>query len=184
MSRAWTHLLAGTVRGRRSARGPGIRTGLCMSGFTLIEITLGILVLAIATTTVLAALSEEGERIARAAERTTALRLARSLLEEVLAAEFEDPESQDGSFGKEEASRGSFDDVDDYHGWSSAPPVNALLLPVAGAAGFTRNVVVENVSAASLDTVVAAGSSPFKRVTVVVRGSFEELRLVGLRARR
>ncbi len=97
--------------------------------------------------------------------------LADELLAEILAQPYEDPE-EPGGFGLEtgesNASRATFDDVDDYDGWSSKPPRRKDGKFLNAYPQFRRSVVVEQVSDADLQTVVAAGSSSFKRITVQV----------------
>jgi MSHA pilin protein MshD len=80
-------------------------------GATLIELTISIVVIAIAASAVLGVLSSTVGRSADAMVLTQAVAIAEAYLEEIALKPFADPDGIDG-----EASRPSFDDVDDYDG--------------------------------------------------------------------
>ncbi len=121
------------------------------------------------------------------ADNAIAIELASDLMAEILALPFEDPVLAKGSFGLGvgETTRPTFDDVDDYDGWTESPPQARDGTPLAGTeyVGFARSVIVENV--ASDPAVVAIdGTTPGKRVIVEVKhGGKRVQRLVGYRTR-
>jgi MSHA pilin protein MshD len=80
-------------------------------GATLIELTISIVVIAIAASAVLGVLSSTVGRSADAMALSQAVAIAEAYLEEIALKPFADPDGIDG-----EASRPSFDDVDDYDG--------------------------------------------------------------------
>jgi hypothetical protein len=99
--------------------------------------------------------------------------LAQELLNEILQAEYQDP-GETPTFGLETGEgatanlRTDFDDVDDYHGWSSNPPRerdNAT--PIAELTGWQRDVTVVLVEIAAPTTVTATAEG-LKRITVTV----------------
>ncbi|MEE9294762.1 MAG: hypothetical protein V3W34_07360 [Phycisphaerae bacterium] len=98
--------------------------------------------------------------------------LACELLAEIVSRPFEDPNRLPGNFGRAagETLRKDFNDVDDYHRWEESPPTAFDGTPLGGNeyAGFTRRVVVRNVDAETMQSVVANGSSSAKRITVIV----------------
>jgi MSHA pilin protein MshD len=80
-------------------------------GATLIELTISIVVIAIAASAVLGVLSSTVGRSADAMVLSQAVAIAEAYLEEIALKPFADPDGIDG-----EGSRPSFDDVDDYDG--------------------------------------------------------------------
>lgn len=64
--------------------------------------------------------------------------------------------------------RSGFDDVDDYHNWSSSPPTDVNGNPLPGYVGWERSVVVEWVSLEDPATTVMSGQG-VKRITVTVK---------------
>jgi MSHA pilin protein MshD len=107
--------------------------------------------------------------------------LALDLMEEIKSKRFDEhmfpeaatPLSQFGpDSGEGGADRRLFDDVDDFHGWSSAPPRSLNGTPLPEFAGFTRSVQVEYVTLDASGTWQPAASGTFyKRVTVTVSSS-------------
>jgi MSHA pilin protein MshD len=85
--------------------------GRCERGATLIELTLSIVVIAIAASAVLGLLSRTVGRSADAMVMSQAVAIAEAYLEEITLKAYADPDGVDG-----EATRAAFDDVDDYHG--------------------------------------------------------------------
>ncbi len=105
------------------------------------------------------------------ADRLTGPGLARDLLAEIMALPYEDPESPGGGIGvdagESSSARATFDDVDDYHNWSSASGVNRDGTSRNGYAGWTHAVTV---AWADRDTAAAGPTSEsyLKRITVTV----------------
>ena len=63
-----------------------------------------------------------------------------------------------------------FDDVDDYHGWSSTPPVDRQGVPVPNADGFTRSAAVTLADPDDLNTI-STSDQAIKQVVVTVSGN-------------
>ena len=139
-------------------------------GVTLVEAVAAIVVLGIAIPPLVALFTEVGMRSPDHTYQQAALAYADNLMEEIVSKEFEDPDLASGSFGTEEGIRADYDDVDDYDGSSNSPPrhFDGTLLDEYD--GFTRSVVVENVTVGDPDPTVAEpdGSTEFKRVRVTV----------------
>ncbi|MBT8484419.1 MAG: prepilin-type N-terminal cleavage/methylation domain-containing protein [Phycisphaerales bacterium] len=137
-------------------------------GFTLIEVTLSLLIVGVVLVSSLYALGAVARLGRTVVDDDRARLLARSLLAEVIQSPYEDP---DGSpvFGREFESgstRDGWDDVDDYHGWSASPPQAKDGTPLSGFTDWTRQVSVAYASTGALATAVA--ETGLKRITVTV----------------
>ena len=153
------------------------------AGFSLIEMVVLIVVIALAVPPTIILLCEVLWSNSEIQARTKATALAKGLMEEILSKSFEDPGGASGSFGTEEASRADYDDVDDYDGLNVCPAQDSQGNVLSGYAGFRTAVTVENVGAgAPGGASVADGSTDFKRVTVAVTANdgSSTVRLVGL----
>lgn len=153
--------------------------------FTLIEAALSVLIVGIMLTAALRTLSATRRADALFASRARGLALAEDLMAEILEHPYEDPGGL--SFGLETGEvatdRTTFDDVDDYHGWTSSPPVSRDGDPIDGATGFTRSVTVERVRRSDPSLTVASDRG-VKRITVtVLRGEAQVARLTAWRTR-
>ena len=112
---------------------------------------------------------------ARRSQWQTALRyrgqlLAAELMAEILGHAYIDP-GEDARFGCESGEEGSgrlsYDDVDDYNGWSCQPPTDPNGAPIADGDGWWRTASVVWVDPLDVNTVEAAESGA-KRITVTV----------------
>jgi MSHA pilin protein MshD len=119
-------------------------------------------------------------------DKAVGMLLGQQLLSEILEQYYKEP-SGTAAFGPETGEAGSrslFDDVDDYNGWSEAPPKDLAGATLSGLTAWKREVLVEQVS--SSDAMVASikvsgtnvgyglrtgspGDSGVKRVTVTIK---------------
>jgi len=145
------------------------RTGpSAREGFTLIEAVMSTLIV---STLIVASLHMFGS-LARGRQVVlagyTGDGVARQLLSEIIQNRFEEPD-ETVVFGPEgsETARSSYDDVDDYHGWSAGPPEARDGTAIAHLTGWQRSVTVENVDT---DTLASAGGTRtgLKKITVTV----------------
>lgn len=105
------------------------------SGFTLIEIVVGLVVLAIALVGISSTLFQQARNSAEPVFQVRATELGQSLLTEILALDFDDASSQGSStgscnasppkqcsttLGPEEGDRADWNDVDDFDGYTTA----------------------------------------------------------------
>jgi len=90
---------------------PAMITRNSQYGVTLVELLISIVIVAIAASAVLGALSSTSGSSADPMVRRQAVSIAEAYLEEILLKPFADPDGVDG-----EAARVDFDDVDDYNG--------------------------------------------------------------------
>lgn len=162
----------------------GRDTPYCRNAFTIVEAVISTVIVAVMF---VAALSTVGA--ARMTEHRVALvsrgrLLAESLLSEVLQQDYEDPDGA-AVFGVESGESGTarmdFDDVDDFDGWSSSPPVSRDGMPLADATGWRRTVKVEWVDASNVGQVKGTETG-VKRVTVTAEyNGVPQASLVALR---
>jgi hypothetical protein len=140
----------------------------------LVEVTIAMLVVALMLT---AAVRSVG--VARVTEYRMSLQfrgklLAQSLMAEIVQKAYQDPTAATaGMLGPDlvnlETSRATFNDVDDYTGWSESPPKNVDGTRIAeDLAAWGRSVKVEWVDPANLTGPASAGETGAKRITVTV----------------
>lgn len=135
-------------------------------GYTLIELLVSIVVLAFALLSLIQLFANLSMHQVHAQYRTTATLLAQELIEEISSKRFDERLIKAGGqwsstgvdAGESSINRTTFDDVDDYNGWSESlgAPYN----------GYSRTATVGYVT----DDLVSAGTraSNYKRVTVRV----------------
>jgi MSHA pilin protein MshD len=107
-------------------------------GMTLIEVVISIVVITVAVSAVLGALSQNAGRSADAMVLTQAVSIAEAYAEEVSLRPFFDPDGVDG-----EALRVDFDDADDYDGLLDNGAVDQFGNPIPGLGGYTVAVNVQ-----------------------------------------
>lgn len=114
----------------------------------------------------------DGQLNISAHRRLVAANLASELRDEIATKLFVDPASVDpDSIGIDaddaKTKRLDFDDIDDYHGWSSSPPVISRGVANTGLSGWARSVKVSHVLLADAATESPTNTG-LKRVTVIV----------------
>ena len=111
------------------------------AGTTLIELVISIVIVSIAVSAVLMALSMNIGRSADPMLRHQAVAIAEAYLEEIFLRPFDDPD------GLPEASRDLYDDVKDYHGLHDDGARDQFDVPLPGMTDYTVDVTVEESSA-------------------------------------
>jgi len=152
--------------------------------FTIVEAVISTIIVAVM---LVAALSTVGASRLVQQETSLAVRgrqLAESLMAEILRQDYQDP-NEPVSFGPEAdesaVTRADFDDVDDYHGWSSSPPVAKDGTPLTNSTGWQRSVTVAWVVPKE-PWQVAGAESYAKRITVTANyNNVPQATLVALR---
>ena len=141
-------------------------------GFTLIESVMSILVVSVMFTAALAvvASSRVGQRIT--ADHSRGTLLAEQLMNEILERAYIDPDGAGLTLareaGEDAQNRTTWDDVDDYEEWSSAPPRDETGVVMSGLTGWARSVVVEYVRDDDVVSKVVGSNTGVKRITVTV----------------
>ena len=155
-------------------------------GFTLVDLIIALTILAIAIPTILNAAAYVAQRGARSTTLLRANRLAQELMEEVVSVKFDElatknangnwsttlaadtsTTGRDGTANEQAGNRATFDDVDDFNGFSE--------MLTGSFAGYTRSVTVAYVSPPNLNTPLTIPNSvpnnwtpDYKRVVVTV----------------
>ncbi len=106
-------------------------------GTTLIELVISIVIISIAASAVLMAVSMTVGRSADPMLRHQAVAIAEAYLEEIFLKPFDDPDGVDG-----EASRVLYDDVNDYHGLTDVGARDQFDAALAGLGDYTVAVTV------------------------------------------
>jgi type II secretory pathway pseudopilin PulG len=158
----------------------------CRRALTLVEAVVSI---AIVGVMLVAALNTVGASLAtqkKMGDRSRAMLLAQDLMSEVVQQHYEDPALSPGGFGLGvdkigDGSRGLWDDVDDYDGWSASPPQEKDGTVLTGFEGWRRSVAVDWVDSADVATKLGSDTG-VKRITVTV--TFKDLPLATLAALR
>lgn len=119
------------------------------SGFTLIEIIITIVVLAVAATAIMSVFSSTIRTSANPMIQQQAISIAEAYMEEILLKSFNDP---DGIGGE---TRANFDDVLDYNGLTDVGARDQNDSPIVSLGSYTVSVTVTN---AALNGIVAADS--------------------------
>lgn len=139
--------------------------------FTLVEAMVSIVVVALMLCAALTAAGAARVRQEKNAARAQANWLAQSLMSEILAKPYADPEGLNllGLELNEVLSlRSSLDDVDDYDGLTESPPQNADGSTMTGYTGWSRTAAVVSVPANNF-TTSSGSDTNYKRVTVTVK---------------
>ena len=138
------------------------------SGFSLLEILISVLLVGLAITALVGASNSLTMANGAGADLSTAEFLIEQIREMTATMDVVDPTSTTTTFGPEEASVATYDDVDDLNGATFSPPIGANRAPLNDLAGFTQQITVQNVSQTNFNLVVANHSSNFVRITVTV----------------
>ncbi|HYE62602.1 MAG TPA: hypothetical protein VD997_11460 [Phycisphaerales bacterium] len=139
--------------------------------FTIVEAMVSIVVVALMLGAALTAAGAARTRQEANAARAQANWLAQSLMAEILAKPYTDPQGLN-LLGLEVNElltlRSSLDDVDDYDGLTENPPKNPDGTSIAGYTGWSRTASVANVLATNFATTSLTDTN-YKRVTVTVK---------------
>lgn len=149
------------------------------SGFTLIEMTIAIVVIGIGLAGVMAAFTTTVKSSADPLIHKQMLAAAEEMMEEVLLKPFAvngvAPVNASTNCGVA-ASRAAFDDVSDYHNYQTTGICDIEGTSVAGLGTYSIKVTID--AAASLDTL---SGGAVKKATIVVTHGSETISLVGWR---
>jgi hypothetical protein len=158
---------------------PGWRRGL-----SLVEAVISVAIVGGMMVVALNAAGAAAVTSYRASAQLRGMALAQELMSEILMQDYGDPVQGGFGRGADETGgpgRSPFDDVDDYHGWTEAPPQERDGTPVAGFGDWQREVEVRWVNPANV-ALVRSFESGVKRITVSVRHrQVPVVRLVALR---
>ncbi len=154
-------------------------------GFSLIELIIGIVTLAIALVLVFTLLYPQAFRSAEPVLQLRAATLGQALIDEVIAKSFDEQSARSGglvrcngiggpvctaaaSFGPDGESRENFDDIDDYHQLQVTFPTLANAEGNSLAARYPRFGFAVNVCYSDAIGNCVSGQTAFKRILVTI----------------
>ena len=114
------------------------------SAFTLIEIIVTIVVIAIGASALLSVFGSVARSSADPAIQQQATTIAEAYLEEILLRAFNDPQGGETGNDEGESGRAEYDDVKDYRSLAAAPAADQFGNPVPALADYTVTVSVTN----------------------------------------
>ncbi len=161
MSGSWERDCPTLARRRRRDR----------EGFSLVELAVSAAIAGLLLVAALRAVASSIASQSQAAIASVADFLAEDLLAEILEKSYADPVSSAGlgvDAGESPSAKTSFDDVDDYAGWSEAPPQGRDGTAMTGWEGWQRQVAVAWVTPTNV-TQTSGTESGVKRISVTVQ---------------
>jgi len=148
-------------------------TGVGRRGFTLIEAVMSMLVVGLMLVASLNTVGASKIAQSRNAEQTVGPMLAEDLMAEILNQYYEEPIDA-VQFGREAGETGgdrsTWDDVDDYDGWSKSPPKNKDGSDIPDLADWGRKVTVVFVDSGLVNTTTSDIGHKRIKVTVTHKG--------------
>jgi hypothetical protein len=112
---------------------------------TLLECVAASLILTVIAVAAVRAAAGAAAAQATSARSVTAVLLAESLLSEIERTPYIDPANPDTlgrDAGESATDKTTFDDVDDYHGWTESPPQDSTGVAIPNMTGWSRTVSV------------------------------------------
>lgn len=155
------------------------------NGFTLLESAIAMLMTSVLMVVSLWSVGASRRREARTVDRLRGEQIACDLLNEILIQAYQEPTATvlfGPETGENNGTRILFDDVDDYHGWSSVPPKDRSGTVLSGFTGWTQAVQVTWANPTTLGTTSSTNTG-LKRVTVTISKSGQTIAsVVGYRS--
>ena len=142
------------------------------SGLTLVEVSISTLIVGMLMLASLQSVANIGRTWTATNQLVDGQGLAQELIREILAQSYSDPTDPNATtWGLEsgETTRATFDDIDDYSGWTESPVKNAAGTALTGYTGWTRSVTVQKLATSGY-TVLANGAADqgLRAITVTV----------------
>ncbi|MCP4710327.1 MAG: hypothetical protein GY869_17025 [Planctomycetes bacterium] len=139
-------------------------------GLSYVEVLLASVILAVLIASAVQLFGNLARSQSTAADQDGAEFLALEMTREIVRRYYKDPDIN-RVIGVEAdeigPNRGRWDDIDDYHKWSSCPPMDRWSTPYNNLAHLTRSVNVQNVAANDF-TQTVADDQGFRAVTITV----------------
>jgi MSHA pilin protein MshD len=157
-----------TIARRSRPTGTGPRAP---RAFTLIECVVSTLIVSVVLVAAVGTFGQIAKGRQNQVDRTAGVALADQLMAEILQCYFKEP-GGGTSIGPDagEMNRAAFDDVDDFDGYTTSPPVLRDGTAMSEYAGWTRSVSVICVKPGSPNDPIAAGDPQvLKRITITVK---------------
>ncbi len=152
-------------------------------GFTMVESLVCIVIVGVMLVAALRTVSASNLAQVSVANRGVGGMLAQSLMDEIMAQQFENPTFP--TFGPEagETSRSTFNDVDDYYNYTESPPKNLDGSTISNMTGWARSVDVGWADPTNLNKNINTDTG-IKRIVVTVTKNGQTMATrAGLRVR-
>ncbi len=141
-------------------------------GFTLIEAAMTTAIIGIAFASVIELFAACTRQNKVAASTTVAMMLAEHVQEMLISLPFTDPNPLSATFGAESGETlATYDDVDDFHGQTFNPPIDAGRMPIAGLEQYSQVITVTPANPARPSASGTAGNAVRVRVTVAFQAN-------------
>ncbi len=156
--------------------------------FTLVEAAISTIIVGVMIAAALSVVGGSAQAAAREREWRRGQSLAVSLMAEILATSFSDPQGGSGfgiDSGETTDHRTTLDDVDDFNKYIDSPPTDADGVKIGWATQWSREVIVENVTISNPNKVDSddAGTG-LRRITITVTSPAGDIRtLTALKSR-
>ena len=142
------------------------------SGLTLVEVSISTLIVGLLMIASLQSVANIGRTWTTTNQLVDGQGLAQELIREILAQGYSDPTDPNATtWGPEasESTRATFNDIDDYSGWTESPVKDAAGTALTGYIGWTRTVTVQKLATASYTVLTnIAADQGLRAVTVTV----------------
>lgn len=138
------------------------------SGFTLLEALIATVLIGVAVVAMIASNGAFTKVNGAGLTLSNAEFLLEQVREMTATLPVIDPDTGNTTFGAEEASLASYDDLDDFDNKSFSPPIDINRSEMTDLSAYTQQVTVNNVSHGNLETVTADHSTDIVRVTVAI----------------
>jgi len=139
------------------------------TAFTLVEATISLLIVAIMLTAALATVGTSSRNRDQQQEMLRGATLARRLMSEIVAQKYQQPSATTTVLGPETGeTRATFNDVDDYNGYTDSPPIDSSGIAISGYTGWSRSVEVKWADPATLLPAATQSETGIKRIVVTV----------------
>jgi MSHA pilin protein MshD len=152
-------------------------------GFAMVEAVVCVIIAAISITASMNAVTMMARTNTLRKDQARASLLARQLLDEIMQYAYEQPNATTTTLGPEAGeTRATYNDVDDFAGFSESPPASKAGIAIPGFTGWTRSVQVVWVDPTN-PTTISLNEAGMKRITVTVTTpAGKKTSIVGFRA--
>jgi len=144
-------------------------------GFTLIEVLLAIVLIALAIAALVASSTSFTQITGSGAELSTAEFLIEQIRELTILLPVIDPDTGTTTFGHEEAALSQWDDLDDFDEADFSPPINADRTTLTDLLGYSQQITVENLNPSDFEQTIADHGSNFVKVSVKILLNSKEI---------
>ncbi len=141
-------------------------------GLTLVEVSISTLIVGMLMVASLQAVANVGRTWTATNQLVDGQGLAQELIREILAQGYTDPTDPNATtWGPEtgESTRATFNDIDDYSGWTESPVKNAAGTALTGYTDWSRSVVIQKLNKSDYSTLSNNATDPgLRAITITV----------------